>query len=140
MISDVLRVSDAWGASDRLVPVESIPEASAESTRVFEMERNDEEQTINGFPTATATAKGDQWAFRLYAVRFGSDVYRFIFASKRITPEIDRGFREAIGTFRRMTIAESKAAPGHEVELSLDTTQLHLFDREGGRSLTAAKS
>ena len=30
---------------------------------------------ISGFVAATATAKGDQWAFRLYAVRFGSDVY-----------------------------------------------------------------
>jgi predicted Zn-dependent protease len=69
-----------------------------------------EEPTINGFPTATATAKGDQWSFRLYVVRFGSDVYRFIFATKRMTADTDRTFREAIGTFRRMTIAESKAA------------------------------
>ena len=53
-----------------------------------------EDVTINGFPAATATAKGDQWAFRLFAVRFGSDVYRFIFATKRMTPEIDRAFRE----------------------------------------------
>src|SRR6201999_3978731 len=36
---------------------------------------------VNGFPGATAAAKGDQWVFRLYAIRFGSDVYRFIFAS-----------------------------------------------------------
>ncbi len=35
---------------------------------------------INGFTAATAIAKGDQWSFRLYAVRFGSDVYRFIYA------------------------------------------------------------
>ncbi len=48
--------------------------------------------------------------FRLYVVRFGSDVYRFIFATKRMSPEIDRGFREAVGTFRRMTLAESQAA------------------------------
>ena len=65
---------------------------------------------INGLPAATATAKGDQWVFRLYAVRFGSDVYRFIFASKRTTAEIDRAFRESVGTFRRMTVAESQAA------------------------------
>ena len=45
-----------------------------------------EDFTINGFPAATATAKGDQWAFRLFAVRFGSDVYRFIFAAKKMTP------------------------------------------------------
>jgi predicted Zn-dependent protease len=69
-----------------------------------------EEVAINGLPAATATAKGDQWVFRLYAVRFGSDVYRFIFASKRSTAEVDRAFRESVGTFRRMTLAESQAA------------------------------
>jgi len=56
-----------------------------------------EDVIINGLPAATATAKGDQWSFRLYAVRFGSDVYRFIFASKRTTVEIDRAFRESVG-------------------------------------------
>ena len=45
-----------------------------------------EELTINGFPAATALAKGDHWAFRLFALRFGSDVYRFIFAAKKMTP------------------------------------------------------
>jgi predicted Zn-dependent protease len=69
-----------------------------------------EETTINGFPAATATAKGDQWVFRLYAVRFGTDVYRFIFATKRMNSEIDHTFREAVATFRRMTLAESQAA------------------------------
>ena len=69
-----------------------------------------EEVVVNGLPAATATAKGDQWVFRLYAVRFGSDVYRFIFASKRTTAEVDRAFRESVGTFRRMTLAESQAA------------------------------
>jgi len=64
---------------------------------------------INGFPAATAIAKGDQWTFRLFAVRFGSDVYRFIFATKHMTPEIDRSFRDSVATFRRMSLAESKA-------------------------------
>ena len=53
-----------------------------------------EEFTINGFPAATATADGEQWSFRLFAVRFGSDVYRFIFAAKNMTAQIDRSFRE----------------------------------------------
>jgi len=69
-----------------------------------------EDVTINGLPAATATAKGDQWVFRLYAVRFGSDVYRFIFASKHAGAEIDRTFRESVNTFRRMSLAESRAA------------------------------
>ena len=69
-----------------------------------------EDVTINGFPGATAAAKGDQWDFRLYVVRFGSDVYRFIFATKHRTPETDRAFRESIGTFRRMSLAEAEDA------------------------------
>jgi predicted Zn-dependent protease len=69
-----------------------------------------EELVINGLPAATATAKGDQWVFRLYAVRFGTDVYRFIFATKRMSAEVDRAFRESVGTFRRMTLAESQTA------------------------------
>ena len=68
-----------------------------------------EELTINGFPAATATAKGEQWAFRLYAARFGSDVYRFIFAAKHMTPEIDASFRESFNSFRRMSLTESNA-------------------------------
>jgi predicted Zn-dependent protease len=82
---------------------------------------------VNGFPGATAAAKGDQWDFRLYAIRFGSDVYRFIFAAKHRTPDTDREFRESIGTFRRMSLAEIEqakplhlvvvtAAPGDTVE------------------------
>lgn len=67
------------------------------------------ELTINGFPMATASAKGEQWSFRLYAIRFGSDVYRFIFATKKLTPDMDRIFRESVTTFRRMTLAESQA-------------------------------
>jgi predicted Zn-dependent protease len=69
-----------------------------------------QETTINGFPAATALAKGDQWSFRLYALRFGTDVYRFIFATKQPTPETDRLFRESIGTFRRMSRTEIEAA------------------------------
>jgi predicted Zn-dependent protease len=67
-----------------------------------------EEFTVNGFPAATAAASGTGWAFRLFAVRFGSDVYRFIFASKSLTEQADRGFRESVMTFRRMTLKESE--------------------------------
>jgi predicted Zn-dependent protease len=69
-----------------------------------------EDVTINGFQGATAAAKGDQWDFRLYAIRFGSDVYRFIFATKHRSPDTDRIFRESVGTFRRMSLAEIEDA------------------------------
>jgi predicted Zn-dependent protease len=69
-----------------------------------------QEVTVNGLPAATATAEQDGWVWRVYMVRFGSDVYRFIFATERMAPDIDRAFRESVNTFRRMTLAESQAA------------------------------
>jgi predicted Zn-dependent protease len=78
-----------------------------------------EEFQINGFPVATATAKGDEWSFRLFAVRFGSDVYRFIFAAKHQTDAVDHSFRESIATFRRMSLEES--AQVHPLHLKIVT-------------------
>ena len=69
-----------------------------------------EEVTINGFRGATATASGDPWGFRLYAIRFGSEVYRFIFAAKNKTAELDRLFKDSVSSFRRMSVAEARAA------------------------------
>jgi predicted Zn-dependent protease len=67
-----------------------------------------EEFSVNGFQTATATSSGGNWSFRIFAVRFGSDVYRFIFAAKNRTAQVDQQFRESIMTFRRMTLKESQ--------------------------------
>jgi predicted Zn-dependent protease len=66
------------------------------------------EFSVNGFPAATATANGEQWSFRLFTVRFGSDVYRFIFATKTMTEDSDHAFRESILSFRRMSLKESR--------------------------------
>jgi predicted Zn-dependent protease len=73
--------------------------------------------TINGHPAATATASGDQWTFRLYTVRLGSDVYRFIFAAKNRTDAVDRVFRDSIQSFRRMTLAEVRLAKPHRIKV-----------------------
>jgi len=51
-----------------------------------------EEVTINGFPAASAVAHGDQWQFKVYALRFGSDA------------------RETVNSFRRLTLEEIQAA------------------------------
>jgi predicted Zn-dependent protease len=69
-----------------------------------------ESLTINGFPAATALARGEQWSFRLFAIRFGSDVYRLAFAARDMTPAIDTGFRAAAETFRRVPVEEAKEA------------------------------
>jgi predicted Zn-dependent protease len=69
-----------------------------------------EEMAVGGFPAATATAKGEEWWFRLYVVRYGKEIFRFIFATKTKTPEIDRTYRESINTFRRLSLAEASSA------------------------------
>jgi predicted Zn-dependent protease len=69
-----------------------------------------EDLTVNGFPAATAVARGDQWQFRVYALRFGSDVYRFIFAARQRTNENDRSFRDTVNSFRRLSLAEVQEA------------------------------
>jgi predicted Zn-dependent protease len=69
-----------------------------------------EDMTINGFPAASTTARGDQWQFKVYALRFGADVYRFIFAARQKTTESDRNARETVNSFRRLTLEEIQAA------------------------------
>jgi predicted Zn-dependent protease len=62
---------------------------------------------VAGFPTATATAKGSEWFFRLAAIRQGDEVYRLIFATKSLSDDIDRQFRAAINSFRKITPEEA---------------------------------
>jgi predicted Zn-dependent protease len=69
-----------------------------------------EESTINGFPAASTVAQGDQWQFRVYALKFSGDVYRFIFATRQKSTESDRNVRETVNSFRRLTLDEIQAA------------------------------
>ena len=69
-----------------------------------------EDLMINGFPVASANANGDQWQFKVYALRYGSDVYRFIFAAKQRNTESERNARETVNSFRRLTLEEIQAA------------------------------
>ena len=69
-----------------------------------------EQLTVNGFEAATAIARGEQWSFRLYVIRFGGDVYRLAFASRDLTPAADVAFRTAAQTFRRVPLEEAKGA------------------------------
>ena len=69
-----------------------------------------EDLTVNGFPAASAVARGEQWQFRVYALRFGTDVYRFIFATRQRSNETDRSFRDTVNSFRRLTLSEIQEA------------------------------
>jgi predicted Zn-dependent protease len=74
-----------------------------------------EEMPVNGMPAATATAAGAPWRFRLYVVKLGNEVYRFIFAAKTENNDdafhaADRTFRESIQTFRKLSDRERDKA------------------------------
>ena len=72
---------------------------------------------IDGFPAATATAKGSEWYFRLAAIRFGDEVYRLIFATKTLSDDTDRRFRASIGTFRKISPEESRDVKPLRIEI-----------------------
>jgi predicted Zn-dependent protease len=97
---DVVRLPDEQTLADYLNSgwMENVDKASTE------------DMTINGFPAAAAIAHGDQWQFKIYALRFGSDVYRFIFAARQKTTESERNARETVNSFRRLTLEEIQAA------------------------------
>lgn len=67
--------------------------------------------SINGFSGATGVARGNDWSFRLFLVRFGSEVYRLIYAARDLTPETDGMFRASMETFRRLEGAEGQVRP-----------------------------
>lgn len=69
-----------------------------------------EKLEVNGMEAATLVAKGREWTFRFAAIHYGSDVYRLIFATRELTPDVDQGFRASIMTFRRLTQTEIDAA------------------------------
>ena len=121
----VLGVKDGGGQALRLdvvrVPAEQTLADYLNSGWIENIDAKSVEETHHQrLPGGHRQRQGRPVGVPALRVRFGSDVYRFIFATKRMTAEIDRAFREAVGTFRRMTIAESEAAK-----------PLHMRDRHG---------
>ena len=62
------------------------------------------------YPMAIAVAQGDQWSFRLGAVRVGDRVFRLIFAAHPLTPAVDARFRASIRSFHRLRPEEAAEA------------------------------
>jgi predicted Zn-dependent protease len=111
----VLGVKDGGGQALRLdvvrVPAEQALSTYLASGWIDNVDPGSlEDLNLNGFTAATAVARGEQWNFRLYAVRFGSEVYRFIFATKSKLAEADRSYRDSVQSFRRLSLSEMSAA------------------------------
>ncbi len=63
--------------------------------------------TVNAFPATFATAKDGLWNFKLVVIRFGSDIYRLIFATKTLGADADQRFLASMNSFRRITPQEA---------------------------------
>ena len=57
-------------------------------------------------PMAVAVAQGQQWSFRLGAIRLNGRIYRLIFAAHSLTPAVDARFLASIRSFHRITPGE----------------------------------
>ncbi len=65
---------------------------------------------VNELTAATASAKGEQWSFRLGAIRLGSRIFRLIYAARSFTPDAEARFRASLNSFRRLGPNEASRA------------------------------
>jgi len=86
-------------------PTTSLERGWIESVKIEQIE----ETLINGLSSATGLGTNSDWSFRFAAIRKGSDLYRFIFATRSLTPELDRQFLDAIKSFRSLRAEERDA-------------------------------
>jgi predicted Zn-dependent protease len=76
-----------------------------------------ESRKIDGLEAATAVAKGDQWSFRLGAVRLNGRLYRLIFAAHDLSPAVDSRFMASLDSFRRISAQDSALAPPEKIKI-----------------------
>lgn len=72
---------------------------------------------IGGLEAATAAAQGDQWSFRLGAVRLNNRIYRLIFAARALTPAVDQRFRASLESFHLINAQDSAAAAAQAIKI-----------------------
>src|SRR5208337_5492460 len=72
---------------------------------------------IGGLDAATAKAQGDQWSFRLGAVRLNGRLYRLIFAAHTLSPAVDARFRASIESFHLINAQDSALAAARNIKI-----------------------
>lgn len=86
-----------------------------------------EPMQIGGLDAATAVAEGDQWSFRLGAVRLNGRLYRLIFAARSLSPTVDSQFRASLQSFHLINAQDSALAAAENIKVvtagSADTSE-----------------
>jgi predicted Zn-dependent protease len=76
-----------------------------------------EAKKIDGLEAATAVAQGDQWSFRLGAVRLNGRLYRLIFAAHDLSPAVDSRFMASLDSFRLISAQDSALALPEKIKI-----------------------
>jgi predicted Zn-dependent protease len=76
-----------------------------------------ESRKIGGLDGATAVAKGDQWSFRLGAVRLNGRLYRLIYAAHDLSPAVDSRFMASLDSFRPLTPQDAALAAPEKIRI-----------------------
>jgi predicted Zn-dependent protease len=76
-----------------------------------------ESKKIDGLEAATAIAKGDQWSFRLGAVRLNGRLYRLIYAAHDLSPAVDSRFMASLDSFRLVNAQDSALAAPEKIRI-----------------------
>jgi len=74
-----------------------------------------EPMQIGGLEAATAVAQGEQWSFRLGAVRLNGRLYRLIFAARSLSPAVDSEFRASLESFHLINAQDSALAAAQTI-------------------------
>ena len=76
-----------------------------------------ETMQIGGLEAATAVAQGQQWSFRLGAVRLNGQLYRLIFAAHTLSPAVDARFRASLESFHLLNAQDSALAAAQRIKI-----------------------
>jgi predicted Zn-dependent protease len=120
--SALIGVGQAGGQALRLDSI-AIPDSTPVTTAIASgwidglKTTSVEPMQIGGLEGATAIAQGDQWSFRLGAVRLNGKLYRLIFAARSLSPAIDREFRASLESFHLINAQDSALAAPETIKV-----------------------
>jgi predicted Zn-dependent protease len=76
-----------------------------------------EPKEIAGLEAATAIAQGQQWSFRLAAIRLNGRLYRLIFAAHTLSPAVDSRFMTSLDSFHLINAQDSAMAAPQKIKI-----------------------
>ena len=104
---------------DSVAIAESTPVASAIGSGWIEGVQTTaiEPKRIAGLEAATAVAQGQQWSFRLGAIRLNGRLYRLIFAAHSLSPTVNSRFMTSLDSFHLINAEDSALAAPQRIKI-----------------------